>query len=168
MRPAEGTYATYFEHYISLVEEQDVKNALKASTEHFFSFIDSLPEDKAEFAYAKDKWTLKEVLLHITDAERIFSYRALRFSRNDTTPLPSFDENEFIHFANAGKRTLKSIVEEFKTVRNATLSLFNSLDDEELTRKGISSSQTCTALALGYIIAGHAKHHTNIINERYL
>ncbi|MCO4293240.1 DinB family protein [Solitalea sp. MAHUQ-68] len=168
MRPAAGTYPQYFDHYISLVEENEVKLALQKSTEEFLNFIDTLPDEKAEFAYAKDKWTLKELLQHLSDAERIFSYRALRFSRNDTTPLPSFDENEFVEFGNANQRSLHSIVDEFKTVRNATLSLFNSLSNDELNRKGIGSSQTCTALAMGFIIAGHTKHHENIIKERYL
>ncbi|UKJ08413.1 DinB family protein [Solitalea lacus] len=168
MRPKEGTYALYFEHYIDLVEHNNVKEALQANTEELFDFIDSLPENKGDFAYAEGKWSLKEVLLHLTDAERIFSYRALRFSRNDTTPLPSFDENEFIENAKTSKRTLQSLVDEFKSVRNSTLSLFNAMDEEELTRQGISSSQPCTALALGYIIAGHAKHHKNVITDCYL
>ncbi|POY34804.1 damage-inducible protein DinB [Solitalea longa] len=168
MRPETGTYPQYFDHYIALVEENEVQSALKNNTDEFLKFLDSLPAEKAEFAYAKDKWTLKEVLLHITDAERIFAYRALRFSRNDTTPLPSFDENEFIEFANSGKRSLQSVIDEFKTVRSATLSLFNSLDNDELTRKGIGSSQTCTALAMGFIIAGHTKHHIKVIKENYL
>lgn len=168
MRPVKGTYAPFFEHYISLVDENELKHVLEQNTDDLFTFLDSLPEEKGDFAYENDKWSLKEVLLHLSDAERIFSYRALRFARNDKTPLLSFDENEFIENAKANKRSLKSIIDEFKSVRNATMSLYDSFDDEELVRVGSGGSQPCTALALGFIIVGHVRHHINVITERYL
>jgi uncharacterized damage-inducible protein DinB len=134
----------------------------------FLSLLDETPKEKLEYAYAEGKWTLAEVLLHIIDAERVFQYRALRFARNDKTPLPGFDQDVYVPHSNASKRTIEDIKEEYMAVRQSTILLFNSFDDEALQRLGVSSGSPLSVRATGFIISGHQAHHLKIIRERYL
>ena len=120
------------------------------------------------FRYAENKWTIKEILVHIMDDERIFMYRALRIARNDKTPLPGFEQDDYVPYSRANERSLANIFREYKTVRNATLSLFNSLSKEDLMRVGTANNHHVNVRALAYHIAGHELHHLNIIKERYL
>ncbi len=120
------------------------------------------------FRYAPNKWTIKEILLHMIDDERIYSYRALRFARNDTTPLPGFDQEPFARYSKANERTMESLIDEYQTVRNATISLIANLPEEALIRGGIANDHFVTVRALIYHLAGHELHHVNIINEKYL
>ena len=167
-QPTSQEYAPYFGTYISKVQQNDLLEALRLHTDSFTTFIKNIPEHKADYAYAEGKWTVKEVLLHIIDAERIFAYRALRFARNDKTALPGFEENYYVPFSNAGVRSLSSILEEFIAVRNATTTLFNSFDEAAYMRSGVASNNTMSVRALGYIILGHAEHHKLVLEERYL
>ncbi|SMO62239.1 DinB family protein [Solitalea koreensis] len=167
-RPNSSTYAPYYETYIKKVPEDNVNEALKKNTEVFLDFLENLPEAKSDYAYAPGKWTLKEVLLHLSDAERIFSYRALRIARNDQTPLAGFEEDEYVPYSNASYRTLASIIDELKVVRTSTQILFNSFNADALDRMGTASNHPVGVCALGFIIAGHTYHHMQIIKERYL
>jgi uncharacterized damage-inducible protein DinB len=124
--------------------------------------------DKFDYQYAEGKWTIKEIIQHLIDSERVFSYRALRISRNDKTPLPGFDENDYVSNSNGKERSLQSLLTEMAVVRQATLSLFNSFSQEQLTKIGIASNKEVSVRAIGFIIIGHQKHHQKVFSERYL
>ena len=167
-RPDLNRAPEFYHNYISQVPENDLMTAFKNQTPVFVNFLNSIPADKINYAYAAGKWTIKEVLQHAIDAERIFCYRALRFARNDSTPLPGFDENLFAENAKADKRNWNDLVEEFKTVRKATEWLYSSFDEDQLNASGVSNNHSNYVLAFGYISIGHSLHHMKIIKERYL
>jgi hypothetical protein len=158
----------FYHNYINLVPEDDLMTSFKNQTAVFVDFLNNIPADKIDHAYAEDKWTIKEVLQHIIDAERVFCYRALRFARKDPTPLPGFDENLFAKNAKADKRNWNDLIEEFKTVRKATECLYGSFDEEQLNTTGVSNNHSNYVLAFGYISIGHSLHHVKVIKERYL
>ncbi len=167
-RPAPGEYSAYTRQYIKLLPEdglllQHMRNNL-AATQAFFL---SLPARKLTYRYAEGKWTIKEVLLHMSDNERIHAYRALRFARNDQTPLPGFAQDDYVPYSEANDRTLDSLLTEFTTVRLATISLFEGLPEETSMRRGVAAGHSVTVRALAYHIAGHELHHLNLIKERY-
>jgi len=166
--PNASDYPAYFEKYISLVNAGSTSEAIANYSALLLNFFNSLPEDKADYAYATGKWTLKEVLQHIIDTERIFSYRILRIGRKDTTPLPSFDENHYAENAISSARTFTAIKEEFMAVRKSTDLLILSLSDEQLSHFGTASNQPVTANAIGFMVFGHLLHHKKIIEENYL
>lgn len=128
----------------------------------------SIPEEKGTYRYAEGKWTIKELLNHMMDAERVFAYRALRFSRNDRTPLASFDENAYATEANAHGRAMHQLAREMQWLRETTIDLYASLTPQMLRREGTASNQKISVGNLGYVIAGHDLHHCNILRERYL
>jgi uncharacterized damage-inducible protein DinB len=158
----------FYKNYVQQVDETDVLQALRLSGFRSQVLIHSIPPDKADYRYAEGKWTIREVLCHILDAERIFAYRALRFARNDKTNLHPFDENSYAPEANAGGRSLKKIADEFSHLRASTVDLFDAFTEEMLHRKGTANNNEISVLALGFIIAGHEAHHRRIITERYL
>lgn len=168
MRPDKKDHIAYFEHYINLVPENDILSALQNNHQSILAFIKAIPADKAEYKYAEGKWTIKQVLNHIIDTERIFSYRALRFSRGDAQLLPGYDENLFAANANLSKTDLNLLAEEFDIVRKAIIIQFKQLTDKELLLKGKTTSGENNVLSIGYVICGHAVHHVNVIKERYL
>lgn len=131
-------------------------------------FVRALPAEKLNYRYAADKWTIKEILAHLIDDERIYAYRALRFARNDTTELPGFDQDDYALQSGANERTVESLLHEFAAVRNATIALFESFAEKVLTRKGVASGNVMSVRAAAYHIAGHELRHVNIIKERYL
>ena len=141
---------------------------LKSSTKDLFDLSKSIPADKHDYRYADGKWTIKEVVQHMLDGERVFTYRALRFARKDDTPLPGFDENLFAQTAKADKRNWNDLVEEFAALRKASEAMFASFDNEQLESSGIASESSTYVLGIGYIVAGHVNHHCGIIKERYL
>jgi hypothetical protein len=168
MRPQPGTYPDYYQHYIPLVKEDEIIPALQNNWTSISAFISSIPQVKEEHAYAAGKWTVKQVVIHLCDTERILAYRALRFARKDPKqPLP-FEEDHYAANAELGNRNLSSILNEYRTVREATLSLFKTFSPEVLLSRGNTAIGETTVLALGYMICGHAAHHANVINERYL
>ena len=168
-RPKTGEYPAYAEMYMKLVpSDGQVLKHLKNNFKAILKLIHSLPEDKLLYRYAKDKWTIKEVLVHIIDDERIYAYRALRFARNDQTELPGFEQDEFTRFSGANERNLDNLFEEYEAVRNSTVTFFNGLGDEALMRMGIAAENKASVRALAYHIAGHELHHIKIIKERYL
>ena len=174
-RPEKSEYPTYSQHYFDLLKTDD--NILNELHDNFFKIKDliySLPADKLTYRYDTNKWTIKEILVHLIDDERIFAYRALRYARNDNTPLHSFDENNYAKYSNANERSLDNIFEEYWSVRLSTLFLFQNLPEDSLSRKGsnmdtdgtINNERTVRTLA--YHIAGHELRHIKIIKERYL
>jgi DinB superfamily len=160
--------AGHFLNYINKAKDTDVVKAIRYSTKESKKFLRHIPAKKRNHAYAEGKWTIKELLQHMIDSERVFAYRALRFARLDATALPGFDENTWAAAANKTSRKWTSLVKEFETVRAATEILFESFGEAELLFTGTASNQPLNALALGYVIAGHTRHHLDIIEERYL
>ncbi|WP_353777547.1 DinB family protein [Winogradskyella sp. 3972H.M.0a.05] len=158
----------YYKSYIDKAEGLSLIDGLKQSGSLTTAFLRSIPSDKADYNYAEGKWTLKELVLHIIDAERVFAYRALRIARRDTTPLAGFEQNSYVEASGAGKRSMDSIIEEFVTVRKSTELLFENFSDEDLKAIGEASGSPVSTRALGFIIIGHETHHCDIIKERYL
>lgn len=156
-------YTDYIEHVLG-----PVMDMLNKQLEGFPDFIRTIPEDKGEYTYAPEKWSIKEVLCHIVDTERIMAYRALRFARNDMTELSAFEQDIFVQNAQHNKRSFDSIIEEFIYLRHANLALFNTFTDIELDRKGMASGRLISVKAFLYVIAGHLTHHQLILKERYL
>jgi uncharacterized damage-inducible protein DinB len=167
-KPLSNDHAPYFSRYIDLVTESDVKKAFEVQQLQLPAIFNAIPDSKADYAYADGKWTVKQVILHLTDAERIFAYRALWIARQANIPLPGFDENAFAAIADVSNRTLQDLKNEFIAVRSATKFLFDSLNDDELQSRGVSNNVEITANALGFITLGHLIHHYNVMKERYL
>jgi uncharacterized damage-inducible protein DinB len=168
-KPTEGEYAPYAIQYIALLpDDQLVLEHLHTNLGMTQNFLRSLPDDKLLYRYAEGKWTIKEIVQHIADDERIYAYRAMRFARNDSTNLPGFDQDQYTQNAGANARAFDDLLDELATVRAATLSLYNALADESLRRAGIASGNVMSVRAIAYHIAGHELRHINIIRERYL
>lgn len=166
-RPNPNEYAPFYQTYIDKVSGDDIHEVLSRYSRASLAFWQQIPEEKGDHAYAPGKWSIKQVLNHISDAERIFAYRALRIARGDETALAGFDENEYADAAKVHHRTLKDLVHEFQSVRAATLSLFQSLGEAELSRLGTANGAAVSPNAIGYIIIGHAQHHEAVARERY-
>ena len=174
-KPKPDEYPAYSHIYMDLLaDDGNILEHLWENFKHIKAFINNLPDEKLYYRYADGKWTIKEILVHLIDDERIFSYRALRYARNDSTPLPGFDENHYALYSNANDRSLASIFDEYETVRKATISLFNNMPDDSFMRKGTgietdgSIINERTVRCLAYHIAGHELRHFNVIKERYL
>jgi hypothetical protein len=168
MRPPKGTYPEYYENYIPLVKQENIIEALLENERETLSFFGAIPENMGDHSYAKDKWSIKAVLNHINDTERIFSYRALRFARKDyAQPLP-YEQDDYVANAELENRTLADLVLEFKTIRQATSSLYKSFGKEALERIGQTAAGKASVNAIGFTICGHSIHHINIVRERYL
>ncbi|GAB4110318.1 MAG: DinB family protein [Thermoflexibacter sp.] len=167
-KPLPSDYAEFYAGYISQVPEGDIISTLKANQQATKALLESLAEEKANFAYAPEKWTIKEVIGHIIDTERIFAYRFLRMYRGDATPLPSFEQDDYVKNANTHKRTLASLSQELYIVRESNLLMLSDLDESKLDFQGTMSGKKATPRALLYILAGHEAHHINILKERYL
>ena len=169
LKPAESEYPSYYHTYISKVgDDVNLIAALETGGIKFLSFINSIDSDKLEYRYQEGKWTIKEIIIHLMDAERIFTYRALRFSRGDGTNLAGFDENEYVPNSGASDRSLQSLVEEYQALRQSTIAFFLNLTSEMSVRTGIANGREISVRSLGYIIPGHEIHHMNVIKERYL
>ena len=168
-KPANGEFPPYASMYIDLVPgDGKLLKHLWDNLQSTKQLIQLLPPDKHLYRYADDKWTIKEILVHIIDDERIYGYRALRFARNDKTQLPGFDQDPFAFHSKANERTMESIVEEYEAVRISTITLFDGFSDDVMLRRGIANNNEATVRALGYHIAGHELHHVNIIKSLYL
>ncbi len=164
----ENEYSKFNATYIQAAGDEDLYEDLEISLHAFIRFVQDIPMDKFDYRYADGKWTIKEIIQHIIDTERVFSYRALRISRNDKTPLPGFDENEFALNTNANDRHLQSLLTELSIVRQGTLALFKSFSEEQLKRIGTASDNQISVRAIGFIIIGHQKHHQTVFQEKYL
>ena len=162
------TLTQFYTNYLSVLEDVFLMDLLKRQKEDFVNFLERVPKEKCHFAYAKDKWTLMEVLVHIIDTERIFQYRALRFSRGDNTPLPGFDQDKYVPESLAGERTMESVIGEYLAVRQSAISLFGNLNESQLELSGTASGVPWTVATIGFVICGHQRHHQNILEQRYL
>ena len=166
-RPAEGEYAPFYAGYVAKVPDGDILKFLETQLREVRALLSTIPEGRGDHRYADGKWSIKEVIGHVCDTERIFAYRALRIARKDTTPLPGFEQDDYIAAAAFGKRTMASLVDEVVQVRDATLSLIRTFDAETGTRRGTASGKEVTVRALVYIIAGHMAHHVDVLREKY-
>jgi uncharacterized damage-inducible protein DinB len=162
-------FGAYYQAYLNQVtNEFTLVEELEISLHRFIKFVQDIPMDKFDYRYADGKWTIKDIIQHIIDAERVFSYRALRFARKDATELPGYDEDEFANYANGSQRSIMDLLNELSAVRYATLSLFKSFNSEQLARIGIASENPMSVRAAGFVIIGHQNHHQKVFIERYL
>jgi hypothetical protein len=167
-KPSPGSYFSYFKRYVDLVPEEDLATAFRNQLPVITNLLYAITEEKSVYAYAPGKWTLKELLQHIIDTERIFNYRALAIARKETVGLPGFDEDSYAANSNANNRTWQNLVEEFLAVRKSTQFLYDSFTADALEASGIASNNPLTVNSLGFTILGHFYHHKNIMQERYL
>lgn len=161
-------YDDYTSYYIDLVPLGDFHEEFENSKQAVLTLFNSIPKDRWEFRYEPEKWTLKELLQHMIDTERVFAYRALRFARYDTTVIPGFEVEDYAPASKANRRHAKDLIEEFGSVRLTTQLLFKSFDDEMLLGKGIASEAVISVRAAGFKLIGHDIHHCKIIRERYV
>ena len=167
-RPDATEYVPYYERYISLVSDGDILITLSRQLDESLALLGSISEEQANHRYAPDKWSIKELVGHVIDTERIFAYRALRFARNDRTPLPGYDQDDYIRGASFDDYSLADLASEFEHVRRANLSLFKHLDEDAWKRRGRANESEVSVRALAFIIAGHELHHMAILRNRYL
>jgi uncharacterized damage-inducible protein DinB len=161
-------YAEYYSQYIKHSGNANLLDVLKESAQALNSLFETISDEKMNYKYAEDKWTIKDMLLHIIDAERVFAYRALRFARADKTNLPGFEHDDYVVVANANGRSKASLLNEYNAQRESTIQLFSNFKDEMLMQIGVASGNPMSVRALGFVTAGHETHHCNIIKERYL
>ena len=166
-RPASTEHSAYFERYISQVPDGDVLAFLESQGRDTVQLLRGVDEKRSEYRYAPGKWTVRGVVGHITDSERVFAYRALSFARGDLTELPSFDENAWALGSNADQRSLRDLAAEFAAVRGATTAMFRGFSDADMTRSGVANKNAVSVRALAWIIAGHERHHVKMLRERY-
>ena len=167
-RPEVGEYAPSFADYVARVaDDEDVVAVLVTQLDQVLAHLGPTAEARGDYRYAPDKWSVKEIVGHLCDTERVFAYRALRVARGDSTPLASFEDQAYVEASRAGDRTLADLAAEWGDVRRATIALFGNLPAEAWHRRGIASDQPISVRALAYIIAGHVRHHLQVLEERY-
>jgi uncharacterized damage-inducible protein DinB len=166
-RPEPSEYAQYFERYISKVPDGDIVELLSKQLDETLRLLGSVSESGGDYRYGPEKWSIKEVVGHMADTERIFCYRALCFARGETASLPGFDENEYVRNSNFAQRTMRDLAAELAAVRRATLALFSNLDEQSMARRGLANEREYSVRSIPYIIAGHERHHAALLRERY-
>ena len=166
-RPKPSDYAPFYESYISLVPEGEFLQILESQLQDWQRLLGDLSEPAADFRYAPDKWSIKEVLGHVSDSERIFAYRLLRIARGDQTPLAGFEQDDYVRTANSSARNRSDLLAEFAAVRRATITLVSSLSDAAWIRRGVANQREISATALAFIIAGHERHHWLILERMF-
>ena len=166
-QPQVNEYAIFYKKYIDTVSDNVIAE-LQHQASSFTIFLKGISFDKASYSYADGKWTVKELVGHVIDTERIMAYRMLTIARNDKTALPGFEENDYVKSAHFSERTLVSLADEFAVLRSANMYLIKSFNEEEINRKGLANNSPVSVLSLIYILAGHLNHHRAIIQERYL
>lgn len=167
-RPERSEYDPYYETYVSLVPETEVTPVLSGQPTELQDIFTGMPEEKGTYSYAEGKWSIKELLGHLIDGERMFAYRVLRISRGDKTPIEGFEQDGYIENAHSNDRSFAELLEEFKLLRRANVLFFNNLDDEAWTRVGTANEREISVRALAFIMAGHIRHHMEIMKTRYL
>jgi uncharacterized damage-inducible protein DinB len=167
-KPAKSEFLPYYERYIALVPDGDVISTLASQLTETQSLLRVLPASVATYRYAPDKWSVNEVVGHMIDSERIFTGRALRFARNDATPIPGFEQDDYVRNATFDAYPLSELAAEMETVRQSTILFFRHLNEEAWTRRGLANNAEVSVRALAYIIAGHELHHREILRTRYL
>ena len=166
--PESTEYAPYYSRYIKLVPEGNILATLAEQMDSTLRLLRGIAEEKAGYRYAPDKWSIKELVGHIIDGERIFAYRALRFARGDQTALPGFEQDDYVRHAGSDAQPLEELVREFELVRGSNLLMFKHLDEEAWRRRGVASDSEVSVRAIAFIIAGHERHHVEILRTRYL
>ena len=167
-KPQPNEYDPYYQHYVSLASEKDLVEILEKQPAGLRSLFESVPEERGRFAYADGKWTIKELLSHVIDGERIFAYRLLRISRGDQTPIEGFEQDDYIQNSNANDRTFDELISEFDLQRRSNMLLIRNLSDVDLCRMGVASEKPISAMAIAFILGGHVEHHLKILRQRYL
>ncbi len=167
MRPSEKDYAPYYKSYIEKIKGDNILGILQEQLTTISDFFKSVSEEKANYAYAENKWSVKEVLGHIVDTERVFAHRAFCFARGEKQSLPGFEQDDYVKEGRFNKRELKGLVNEFALVRKANLVLFNSFSEDDLNKRGIANKNEVTVRAILFITAGHAMHHITVLKEKY-
>jgi len=168
VRPQPGEYTPYYDRYISLVPANDILAAFDDQRREMLLLLCGRTEADGNLRYAPDKWSLKELLGHVNDTERIMSYRALRISRGDATPIEGYEQDDYVRNGPFAHRPLADLIEDYIAVRRATISLFRNLDEPAWSRRGVANKNEVTVRALAYIIAGHELHHRRVLEEKYL
>lgn len=168
MRPEPGDYASYYENYIKLVQGDDILKILNAQSKKTQDILNSFSEHRGNYRYSDGKWTIKEVVGHLLDTERVFAYRALCIARGEKKTLPGFDQDDYVSEGNFNRRELFDLNYEFRLLRESNLLLFRSFTTEMLKLKGFANESSVTVLAILFIIAGHEKHHMNVLREKYM
>jgi len=166
-RPEQNEYAPFYARYIALVPGDDVMAALEAQRLYMLQMLTARSEREGNFRYAPDKWSVKEIVGHMSDTERVFTYRAMRIARGDKTPLPGFEQDDYVKNGGFGERRLADLAEEFAAVRSGSIALFRSLNESAWARRGIASDKEVSVRALAFMVAGHELHHQVILEERY-
>ena len=166
-RPNEAEYDPYYGRYIALVAD-DIMGSLDSQSDELRGLLSTIPEDRGTYAYDDGKWTIKEVLSHLIDGERIFAYRLLRIARGDKTPLEGFEQDGYIENSHANTRSFSDLLDEFAQLRRANMAFFNNLRDDDWIRTGTANNTEISVRALAWIMAGHITHHVNILKSRYL
>jgi hypothetical protein len=167
-RPEPGEYAPFYKKYIDLVPGLDLLPTLETQLQEWKNLLGGLTDTQAEFRYEEKKWTIKELLGHVADSERIFAYRVLRIARGDQKPLSGFEQDDYVREGNFSTRPLSELLEEFTAVRHASILLLKSLSAEAWTRRGTANQSEVSVRALGFMIAGHERHHRIVLEQRYL
>ncbi|MHB1688541.1 MAG: DinB family protein [Ignavibacteriaceae bacterium] len=167
-RPVKGDYSPYYEAYISKVEGENGIVILKSQLSSAIKYFDEIPEDKGTYSYAVGKWSIKELIGHIIDTERVFAYRAMCFARGEIKSLPGFEQDDYVKAANFNKKKLSDLTNEFKLLREANIAMFKNFDEAVFNYRGLANEKEITVLSILFIISGHAIHHINILKERYL
>ena len=168
IRPAGDEHIAYYSTYIDRVPDGDIVETLKRDTTETLAFLRAIPESRFDFQYAPEKWTIRQVVGHLADGERVFQYRAWRFSRADTIPVPGFDENLYVANGPFTRVSMPDLISEFENLRRATIHLFSSMDGESMARRGVANDAEISVRAIAFIIAGHVSHHLQVLKERYL
>ena len=168
-RPGVDEYASSFAGYVArIAEDEDILAVLARQLDEFLGRLNGIPDARGDYRYSPDKWSIKEVVGHLSDTERVFAYRALRIGRGDTTPLPSFDDQAYVAELRTDDRTLADLVEEWGDIRRATVALYRNLPPAAWYRRGIASDQPISVRALAFVIAGHVRHHLEVLEARYI
>ena len=165
---SKNEYNAYYKSYIDNARDLNIVSGLERNLDTVVSFYSGIPSEKHDFAYSEGKWTVKDILLHIIDTERIFAYRALRIARQDKTPMAGFEQDDYVVTASANTRSLENMLIEYRAVRQSTIALYKSFDSSDLKEVGEASGCPISVRAMGYIITGHENHHNQLITERYL
>jgi hypothetical protein len=166
-RPDKSEYDPYYENYVSLVEHDDITDTLASQPTKLHDMFTAMPEERGDFRYAEGKWSIKELIGHLIDGERMFAYRLFRISRGDATPIEGFEQDGYIENAHANQRSFADLLEEFTLLRRANMLLINNLNDEAWSRVGTANNVKISVRALVYIMAGHIEHHLGVLRERY-
>jgi hypothetical protein len=168
MKPTTEETPEFYRPYINALAEGELISTLEHSLEELMRTLSGLDESKGALKYAEDKWTIKELIVHLLDSERVFAYRALRFSRNDKTDLPGFEQNDYVPNSEANRQSLGDLLDHFRRLRASNIDLFSSFSEDQLSRTGTANGYPISVNTIGYILAGHQMHHLKIIRERYL